>query len=74
MAGQRGGRIDRSGGGNFLHELISRRNRLYTTLTFNLLNASWPRRPRTVFIYRSSLSTLPLPSLSLSLLSLLLLP
>lgn len=40
MAGRRGGRIDRSGGGNFLHELISRRNRLYTTLTFNLLNAS----------------------------------
>lgn len=42
MAGRvrRGGRIDLSGGGNFPHELISRRNRLYTTLTFNLLNAS----------------------------------
>lgn len=46
--------IDRTVWRNLPHELISRRNRLYTTLTFNLLNASRSRRPRTVFIYRSA--------------------
>lgn len=35
-----GGRIDRTAWRNLPHELISRRSRLYTTLTFNLLNAS----------------------------------
>lgn len=36
-----GGRwIDRTARRNLPHELISRRNRLYTALTFNLLNAA----------------------------------
>lgn len=72
-----GGRIDRTAWRNLPHELISRRSRLYTTLTFNLLNASLAPAVPGRYLYidppaRLSLAPLetptfsPLPSSSLT--------